>query len=63
MKTESIFASTLRTDVKGIEGEIKRLLEGQARIEATLDAQISRRAVRPEDSGSLREVEPGPTAH
>ena len=52
----------LRADVKGIEGDVKRLLEGQARMEATLDAQITRRAVRPEDA-SLREVERGPTAH
>jgi cell division protein FtsX len=50
----------LRADVKGIEGDVKRLLEGQARVEATLDAQISRRAVRPEDT-SL--VDSGPTAH
>ena len=52
----------LRADVKVVEGEVKRLLEGQARIEATIAAQTGRGA-RTEDPGSLREVEPDPTRH
>ena len=51
----------LRADVKGVEGDVKRLLEGQARMEATIAAQSGRRIVRSEDS--LREVEPDPTTH
>lgn len=30
----------LRADVKGIEGDVKRLLEGQARMEATIAALV-----------------------
>ena len=57
---ESIEASRqeIRAEVKGIDGEVKLLLQGQARIEATIAAQ-NPRGVRREDPASLVDIEPG----
>ena len=52
----------LRSDIKVVEADVKRLLTSQARIEATLATWAGKRASRPEeDPSSLKEVGPEPS--
>ena len=55
----------LKMDIKQVEADTKQLLTGQARIEAALDAQASRRAASQVDVRSLGGAEDGrdPTTH